>query len=62
MQYKNDKTSALDHYIDALSLGGTRTLPELYKTADLEFNFSGQYMKTLMRFLRDELQNLLNNN
>jgi oligoendopeptidase F len=62
MQYKQNKSAALDHYINALSLGGTKTLPELYKAADLEFNFSGQYMKTLMSFLRTELQNLLNNN
>ncbi|MFI5154515.1 MAG: M3 family oligoendopeptidase, partial [Chitinophagales bacterium] len=59
MQYKKDKASAIENYIRALSLGGTRTLPELYKAADLEFNFSGEYMKTLMLFLRTELENLL---
>jgi oligoendopeptidase F len=62
MQYKKDKNAALDHYIYALSLGGTKTLPELFKAADLEFNFSGQYMKTLMGFLRNELEILLNSN
>lgn len=59
MQYKKDKGKAVEHYINALSLGGTKTLPALYKAADLEFNFSGEYMKTLMGFLRSELENLL---
>ncbi|MEY3208708.1 MAG: hypothetical protein RL064_739, partial [Bacteroidota bacterium] len=40
MQYQKNPTEALENYMNALALGGTRTLPELYKTAGLEFNFS----------------------
>ena len=53
-QSRGDKEKALDNYIKALSLGGTRTLPELYKTAGIEFNFSGEYIRDLMSFVHEE--------
>ncbi|MBS1597103.1 MAG: M3 family oligoendopeptidase [Bacteroidetes bacterium] len=59
MQFKKNKDKALDNYIQALSLGGTKTLPQLYKTAELEFNFSGDYIKTLMDFLELELKKVI---
>jgi oligoendopeptidase F len=40
MQYKKNPQKALNNYINALSLGGTKTLPELYKTAGLKFDLS----------------------
>lgn len=58
MQYKQNKKQALDNYINALSLGGTRTLPELYKAAGLEYNFSGDYIKKLMDFIKSEIEKL----
>jgi oligoendopeptidase F len=61
-QYKENKEIALDHYISALSLGGTRTLPQLFAAAGLQFNFSSEYIKTLMVFLRAELENVLKSN
>jgi oligoendopeptidase F len=60
MQYKKNKEKALDNYINALSLGGTQTLPKLYEAAQLEFNFSGDYIKNLMEFLETEMKKLLN--
>ena len=51
---RQDKEKTLDNYIKALSLGGTRTLPELYKTAGIEFNFSGDYIRDLMAFVHEE--------
>jgi len=59
MQFKQNKDKALDNYINALSLGGTKTLPQLYNTADLEFNFSGDYIKKLMDFLQVELKKVI---
>ena len=56
MQYKNDKTAALDNYTASLSLGGTRTLPELYEAAGLEFDFSPEKIKTLMDFVSEEMK------
>ena len=56
MQYKKDKNAALENYCNALSLGGTKTLPELYKTAGLDFDFSQEKIKVLMEFVRSEMK------
>ena len=58
MQYKANKQSAIDNYCNALALGGTRTLPELYKTAGLEFDFSPGKIKVLMDFVQSEMDAL----
>jgi oligoendopeptidase F len=58
MQYQQNPTAALDHYIQALSLGGTKTLPELYKAAGLSFDLSPEYIKTLMEFAASEMEKL----
>ena len=58
MQYQKDPTQALENYMNALALGGTKTLPELYQTAGLEFNFSPEYVKNLMEFTNQELEKL----
>jgi oligoendopeptidase F len=58
MQYQKNPTQALENYMNALSLGGTKTLPELYKTAGIEFNFSPDYVKKLMDFTNQELEKL----
>lgn len=59
MQYKNNKQNALQNYCNALSLGGTKTLPELYKTAGLEFDFSPGKIKVLMDFVNKEMDQLI---
>ena len=51
MQYKKNPEQALDNYMKALSLGGTKTLPELYKAAGLTFDFSPENIKVLMDFV-----------
>ncbi len=56
--YKNDPEKAMDQYIGALSLGGTRTLPELFKSAGLKFDFSPQTIIYLITFVRTELEKL----
>ena len=58
MQYQKNPTQALENYMNALALGGTKTLPELYQTAGLEFNFSPEYVKNLMEFTNQELEKL----
>ena len=58
MQYKKNPEQALNNYINALSLGGTKTLPELYAAAGLKFDFSPEYIKTLMEFVNEEMENL----
>jgi oligoendopeptidase F len=58
MQYKNNKEKALSNYMQALSLGGTRTLPELYEAAGLKFDFSRDHIKRLMAFVSEELEKI----
>jgi len=57
-QYKENKQKALNNYMAALSLGGTRTLPELYDAAQLRFNFSKEQIKQLMEFVSTELEQI----
>lgn len=58
MQYRQDPEKALNNYMQALSLGGTRTLPELYKAAGLKFDLSPAHIKTLMEFTAKEMEAL----
>lgn len=57
-QYKENKEKALENYTHALSLGGTRTLPELYDAAQLKFNFSKEHVKQLMDFVSTEMEKI----
>jgi oligoendopeptidase F len=59
MKFKENKDAALNHYMESLSMGGTRTLPELYKCADIEFNFSPAYIMKLMQFVKEELREII---
>lgn len=56
MQFRENKEAALDNYMRSLSLGGTKTLPELYKAAGLVFNFSPDHIRKLMQFVKQELE------
>ncbi|MEY3377397.1 MAG: hypothetical protein RLZZ328_412 [Bacteroidota bacterium] len=58
MQYQQNPSAALENYMNALALGGTKTLPELYQTAGIEFNFSPNYVKNLMDFTNAQLEKL----
>lgn len=58
MQYKQNPEKALDNYCDALSLGATKTLPELFLSAGLEFDFSPENIWSLMSFVHTEMQEL----
>lgn len=57
-QFKENKEQAVNNYLNALSLGGTRTLPELFQAAGLQFNFSPDYISELMLFVKDEMEKL----
>lgn len=56
-QFKADKQKAIDNYIAALSLGGTRTLPELFAAGGLQFDLSPRHIKALMEFVKSEMEN-----
>ena len=53
--YKQNKAKAIDDYKKALRLGYTKTIPEIYKTAGVQFDFSKAYVKELMDFLGKEI-------
>jgi oligoendopeptidase F len=61
-QFKKDKDKALDNYTKALSLGGTKTLPDLYAAAGLTFDFSSSNIKELMDFVEGEMKILMGEN
>jgi oligoendopeptidase F len=56
MQYKANKQQAMDNYCNALALGGTKTLPQLFETAGLKFDFSPERIKVLMEFVKGEME------
>jgi oligoendopeptidase F len=58
MQFKQNKDTALNNYMKALSLGGTKTLPELYEAAGLKFDLSPTHIETLMKFVNSEMEKL----
>jgi oligoendopeptidase F len=57
-QYKQNPETALNNYIAALDLGGTRTLPELFRAAGLRFDLSPGHISGLMNFVKKELDSL----
>lgn len=56
--YKNDPESALKNYMEALRLGYTCPIPEIYKAAGIRFDFSEEYIRELVQFVREELSKL----
>jgi len=58
MQFKLNNQLAIDNYINALRLGGTKTLPQLYEAAGLKFDFSPSHIKGLMDFVKTEMDKL----
>lgn len=57
-QYKTNSEQAINNYIQALQLGGTKTLPALFEAAGLKFDLSPAHIKTLMEFVKKEMEEL----
>lgn len=55
-QFKEDKEKAVNNYMAALQLGGTKTLPQLYEAAGLKFDFSPDHISELMLFVQGEME------
>jgi oligoendopeptidase F len=58
MQFKKDPKQALENYMQALSLGGTKPLPELFAAAGLSFDFSPEAIGQLANFVREEMRKI----
>lgn len=57
--YKANPSQTIQNYITALSKGGTLTLPDLYKTAGIRFDFSDDYVKSLSEFVQQEMKSFI---
>ena len=56
--YKELGEQGLDNYMDALKLGYTKTIGEIYEKAGIKFDFSASYVKELADFIKEELEKL----
>ncbi|OAQ39910.1 oligoendopeptidase F [Pedobacter psychrophilus] len=56
--YKENPTKGLAKYMEALKLGYTKDMKTIYETAGIKFNFSADYIKELMDFVKSELEKL----
>jgi oligoendopeptidase F len=56
--FKQDPSKAIAQYKQALSLGYTKPIPVFYETAGAKFDFSKQYIQSLVDFLNEELEKL----
>lgn len=53
--YRADKQKGLQGYMNALKLGYMKSIPEVYQAANIRFDFSCEYIKELMEFVKKEL-------
>ncbi len=56
--YKMNPSEAIKNYTKALQLGYSASIPEVYKTAGIRFDFSENYISELINFVREEMNKL----
>ena len=56
--YKRNPAEAVKKYKEALALGYTKSIPEIYKAAGIKFDFSPAYIKELMDFVKSEYDSI----
>jgi len=56
--YKENPEKGLEQYLDALKLGYTKPITEIYETAGIKFDFSADYVKELVEFVKEQLNKL----
>ena len=56
--FKENKAKALSNFKKALEMGYTAPISHVYKVAGIKFDFSKEYIKELMDFVVNELNNL----
>ncbi len=56
--YKKNPQKTLEQYEQALSLGYSKTIPEIYQTAGIKFDFSAGYIRELMQFVWSEYEKI----
>jgi oligoendopeptidase F len=58
--YKENPRKGLQQYLEALKMGNTATIPAIYEKAGIKFDFSADYIASLMQFVQTELDALGN--
>ncbi|MDZ4756604.1 MAG: M3 family oligoendopeptidase [Bacteroidota bacterium] len=56
--YLQNPTQTLQQYKEALSLGYTQSIPDIYKTAGVKFDFSENYIGELVAFVSEQMKSL----
>jgi len=56
--YKENPEKAIQQYLDALALGYTKPMNEIYETAGIKFDFGSSYIRELAAFVKEELDKL----
>lgn len=56
--YKENPDKALQGYLQALKLGYTRSIAEVYQAAGIKFDFSREYIRELCLFVNNELDKI----
>lgn len=56
--FREDNRKGLEGYMNALRLGYTRSIPEVYEAAGIRFDFSRDYIRELMQFVRNEMKTI----
>lgn len=54
--YKSNPEKTIGQYKKALSLGYTKSIGEIYEAAGISFNFSRDYVRELMQFVKKEIE------
>jgi oligoendopeptidase F len=57
--YRNQPQETIEKFKAALSLGYTRSIKDIYKTAGIKFDFSAAYVSELMEFIKTEVDQIL---
>jgi oligoendopeptidase F len=57
--YQQNPKGTIGKYIDALKMGYTASIGEIYERAGIRFDFSEDYVRELSDFVRDEWKKLL---
>ena len=55
-KYIENPEEGLANYLEALKLGYTKTIPETYRTAGIQFNFEEDYVEELADFIKKQLE------
>ncbi len=54
--YRENPIETIERFTYALSLGYSKTIPEIYEAAGISFDFSEKYIRSIIGFLKEEIE------